>query len=435
MLVVMLFLCMSFTAGAHTMVEGLTGTAFNLTAKSGYITTGDGGSVYTWGYANGAGLMQYPGPTLILNQNDVITVTLSNELSVPVSIVFPGQSGVVATGGSDGVLTKEAATGQTVTYTFTASQPGTYLYHSGTRPDIQIEMGLVGAIVVRPSGYDPMMAQAYGHMDSMYNHDYLFLLTEMDPRIHRAVQTGGIAALDNTDYMSNYFPVLWFINGRNAPDTMQEPNVAWLPHQPYNSMPMAHPGDKVLMRVIGAGRDLHPFHFHGNHARVIARNGRLLESTPGVGADLSHEVFTIQSAPGETVDAIWQWTGEGLGWDAYGTDPLTHQHSCNGIAVDNPTPQSAGFDATTGEYCPDHGKAFPVTLPDSKDSTFGAMYSGSPFLGSMGSLPPGEGGMNPWAGFGYMWHSHTEKELTNNDIFPGGMMTMMIVVPPGTPLM
>jgi len=27
----------------------------------------------------------------------------------------------------------------------------------------------------------------------------------------------------------------------------------------------------------------------------------------------------------------------------------------------------------------------------------------------------------------FMWHSHTERELVNNDIFPGGMMTMMIV--------
>jgi hypothetical protein len=31
-----------------------------------------------------------------------------------------------------------------------------------------------------------------------------------------------------------------------------------------------------------------------------------------------------------------------------------------------------------------------------------------------------------------MWHSHTERELTNFDIFPGGMMTMLFVVPPGT---
>ncbi len=33
-----------------------------------------------------------------------------------------------------------------------------------------------------------------------------------------------------------------------------------------------------------------------------------------------------------------------------------------------------------------------------------------------------------------MWHSHAEKELTNFDIFPGGMMSMMVVEPPGTPI-
>jgi hypothetical protein len=33
-----------------------------------------------------------------------------------------------------------------------------------------------------------------------------------------------------------------------------------------------------------------------------------------------------------------------------------------------------------------------------------------------------------------MWHSHTEKELTNFDVFPGGMMTMLIIEPPGVPI-
>jgi FtsP/CotA-like multicopper oxidase with cupredoxin domain len=45
-------------------------------------------------------------------------------------------------------------------------------------------------------------------------------------------------------------------------------------------------------------------------------------------------------------------------------------------------------------------------------------------------LPPGQGGLNPSAGYTYMWHSHTEKEITNFDVFPGGMMTMLIVEAP-----
>jgi hypothetical protein len=75
-----------------------------------------------------------------------------------------------------------------------------------------------------------------------------------------------------------------------------------------------------------------------------------------------------------------------------------------------------------------------VLLPGDQELTFGGMYSGSPFLGTLGSLPPGEGGLNPNAGFVFMWHSHTEKEMTNWDIFPGGMMTMLIIEPPGVPI-
>jgi hypothetical protein len=31
-----------------------------------------------------------------------------------------------------------------------------------------------------------------------------------------------------------------------------------------------------------------------------------------------------------------------------------------------------------------------------------------------------------------MWHSHSEKEIVNGDIFPGGMMTMMMIMTPVT---
>jgi hypothetical protein len=34
----------------------------------------------------------------------------------------------------------------------------------------------------------------------------------------------------------------------------------------------------------------------------------------------------------------------------------------------------------------------------------------------------------------FMWHSHTEKEIVNWDIFPGGMMTMLIVMPTSIPI-
>jgi manganese oxidase len=419
--------------GAWAMVDGITGPTFNLTAKADYITAGDGGSLLAWGYAADnagpfPGVMQHPGPTLIVDQGDTVTVNLKNTLPMPVSIVFPGQSGVTAVGGGAGFLTQEvpADNGATVvTYTFTASQPGTYLYHSGTRPDLQVEMGLMGAIIVRPAGFDEATNRtAYGHPGSAYDHEYLFLLTEMDEKVHQQVALNQATAKPPWTSVdsSTFSPVYWFINGRAAPDTMFADHAPWLPTQPYGAMARMHPGERLLMRVIGGGRDLHPFHHHGNNAWTIARDGRLLESTPGAGPDIAVSDYTIKVVPGSTYDAIFEWTGKGLGWDIYGTVAF-NPHTC----VDG---NGDGFDDATREWCADHNKPLPVILPNQQDLTFGGHWSGSPYLGVFGALPPGQGGLNPNAGYFHMWHSHTEKEIANNDIFPGGMMTMVIVEPP-----
>jgi FtsP/CotA-like multicopper oxidase with cupredoxin domain len=317
--------------------------------------------------------------------------------------VFPGHEGVTAAGGAPGLLTREApGGGGTVTYTFKASKPGTYLYQSGTRPALQVEMGLLGALIVRPA--TSPASQAYGHAGTAFDREYLLLLTEMDPEIHDQVAGGNL-----NPKTSNYFPVNWFINGRTAPDTMLDDGVAWLPTQPYGSMVMMHPGEKVLMRLINAGRDLHPFHTHGNNFTVIARDGRVLESAPGAGPDLAYSDFTLKAVPGATYDAIFEWTGKNLGWDIYGhqeSDPLQ-----------------------PNEWAPDHGKPFPVLLPALQELTSGGNYSGSPFLGAFGSEPPSHVSVNPNGGYFFMWHSHAEKEIVNNDIFPGGMMTMLVIDP------
>ncbi|MEZ5476944.1 MAG: multicopper oxidase domain-containing protein [Thiolinea sp.] len=75
-----------------------------------------------------------------------------------------------------------------VSYTFTATHAGTYHYHSGTNPGLQVEMGLTGAMIVRPA----TAGQAYEHAaDSAYDYEELFFLTEMDPLIHNEVEFHG----------------------------------------------------------------------------------------------------------------------------------------------------------------------------------------------------------------------------------------------------
>jgi FtsP/CotA-like multicopper oxidase with cupredoxin domain len=417
------------TVRSEAAITGITGTTFNLTAKETLISLADGASLRSWGYANGTGPAQLPGPTLKVNQNATITINLTNQLTVPVSLVFPGQSNVTAVQVTaptqDGLLTKEAKPGGTVRYTFTVSQPGTFTYHSGTNPDLQVEMGLSGAIIVRPTGYitgNHATYKAYGHAGTAYDREFLLVLSEMDWNIHYLVDTAQTANVDNT----SWWPVYWFINGRTAPDTMLGNNVPWLPSQPYSFLPRFYPGERVLLRIIGGGRDHHPFHTHGNHCRIIARDGRLLTSDPAnplLGADLATNEFTVTSVPGGTADCIFQWTGAGLGWDFYGHapgDPLATNECPGGPAPGNP-------------LC-DHGKPFPVLTPSVYDIVPGMVYSGSPFLGAFGFLPPGQGMNNMTGGFFFMWHSHNEAEIVNFNIFPGGMLTMVLVDHPSVPI-
>ena len=246
--------------------------------------------------------------------------------------------------------------------------------------------------------------------------------------MHLLMEFGLMNAVDNTAYR----PMLWFVNGRPAPDSMAPDNVGWLPNQPYGAMAQVHPGEVALNRVIGGSRHGHPFHQHGNHVRIIARDGRLLSTNPGSGADLSTEDFTNKAHPGATFDTLWSWTGEKLGWDIYGSQKDGHSNNPNYCT--NNDSDNDGFHDETSEYCLDHGKPFPVILPELQDLTFGGFYSGSPFLGVSGDLPPGEGGLNLNGGLFFMWHSHNAREQVNFDVPPGGMTTMMIVEPFGVPI-
>jgi len=429
---------------ALARVEGVSGSSFTLTAKADRITTPDGGSIYFWGFTSGAGRAQYPGPTLIVTEGQGVSITVVNDLPAQfnqrVSLAVGGLSGVVATCATSpcvqGPITMEAGQGGAVTYAFTASRAGTFLYNSASRPDLQVEMGLAGAMIVRPGtpgqAYDdPAPASTSGNpAGSQYDQEYLLFLSEMDSEIHDLVEQQGVQAVDDSGRLGYYFPNYWFINGRNAPDTMAEAGVGRLPTQPYSSLVRTHPGEKVLMRVVGGGHDMHPFHHHGQHARIIAVDGFPLETAaaaPGHSSfDLSHEVFTIPSLPGQTVDAILRWTGKGLGWDIYG-HKAGDGSSCTASGPER-------LDPTTNESCDDHLKPIPVILPEQLALKNGPFYSGSPFLGQVGLEAPGDGGLNANAGYTYMWHSHNEKEITNYDIFPGGMMTMLVVEPPGTPI-
>ena len=62
------------------------------------------------------------------------------------------------------------------------------------------------------------------------------------------------------------------------PDLMDANYAPEYPHQPYNGNPHMHPGELTFVRAIGQGRWQHPFHEHGNHVRILGRDGNLIVS-------------------------------------------------------------------------------------------------------------------------------------------------------------
>jgi hypothetical protein len=86
----------------------------------------------------------------------------------------------------------------------------------------------------------------------------------------------------------------------------------------------------------------------------------------------------------------------------------------------------------------DVGGGGPVTLPNPLILTNGNWYGGSPYLGPDATtratgpktnLLPSNTQANPGneRGWAFMWHSHNEREITTNNVFPGGMMMMLLV--------
>jgi hypothetical protein len=404
----------SAQASSHILCSTSTSpnAIFTLTAKSGYISMPDGNSVFTWSYSLGNGDFQFPGPVLCVNQGDNVTIVLNNDLPEATSLIFPGIENVQANGAPAQPefysstlfsLSKSAApvpqggsVGGTVTYTFLASNPGTYLYESGTDVGKQVQMGLYGALVVRPAGHPDWAysnnGQALGQFDP--STEFLMLLSEIDPNLHAAIELGR--PYDVTTLHPRY----WLINGRAFPDTIAPNKAAWLPYQPYSALMHITVTDPInggnqmpaLIRYLNAGSRNHPFHPHGQNGRLVARDATPLLDAGG--NDLSFETFSFSIGSGQTWDQLYHFDNQ--------------EH----------------FDETLNPI--------PVTIPQLQNLTFkdnATYYSGSPYMGQIGKLPVGTTSYNQCGEYYMVMHSHALYEVANYDTGFGGMLTLERIDP------
>ena len=89
-----------------------------------------------------------PGPVLRWREGDVVTLRVSNRLSVPSSIHRHGMIVPADMDGVPGLSFHGIAPGESYRYRFQVNQSGTYWYHSHCR--FQEQTGLYGAIVITP---------------------------------------------------------------------------------------------------------------------------------------------------------------------------------------------------------------------------------------------------------------------------------------------
>ena len=283
------------------------GAVYNLRAD---VTTKviDGATIPMWGFAlvsydleagpiPGDDIVIVPGPVITVPTDQGLTINLTNNLPVSISIVIPGQS-ITPTptynAGRVMSFTAEApANGGTVTYTWTGLKPGTYIYQSGTNPAVQIQMGLYGVVKK-----DFSIGQAYNNPNAAYNNEVTLLFSTIDPAIHQDVANGNYIGIPGalpptpTPRTStiDYWPRYFLINGE--------------PYSPV-TLPLSagNVNGKTLIRFLNAGLQTYVPTLLGSHISIIAEDGNL--------SPYPKEQYSLVLPAGKTIDAIFSPTTPG----------------------------------------------------------------------------------------------------------------------------
>lgn len=213
-----------------------------------------------------------PGPEIRVPAGDgTLSIHLQNRLLVATSLVIPGQPAAlapIAAANGDGddrlriraftteVPAADDSTFSDRTYTWdglnhAGLRAGTYLYQSGSHVQLQVHMGLAGAMV-----HDsPCPAGACAYPSVAYDIAKTLVFSEVDPVLHQ---------LRSPVNANNYAPRFFLVNGRPYPDNAQ-PVVT------------AAPGSWVLLRLLNAGIESHAPQLLGGYFRVVADDGNPLD--------------------------------------------------------------------------------------------------------------------------------------------------------------
>ena len=270
----------------------------DLYAMEGTTSMLGGAPINIWGFSSTgvAGSATAPGPLLVVNQGDTVSVTLHNQIAgQQVSLTFPGQPTTAFAAGSLSAAAEETGIGSAdpaKTYTFTASRAGTFIYEAGHTANgtRQVAMGLAGALVVRSSDGSAYGPPATGYPTTSYDDDAVVVLSEIDPALNAAPATFD---------MRKFAPAYRLINGKPFPST---------------DLISTDQGHTVLLRYANVGSQSHSMSLLGGDQTQVAQDGHAMNYAeaevamavePGATADT---LVTMPSGP-ESKVALFEAAG------------------------------------------------------------------------------------------------------------------------------
>jgi FtsP/CotA-like multicopper oxidase with cupredoxin domain len=147
-----------------------TGVAAKLTARHGVALAGDSGvrTIHlearetTWELAPGKTMRamayngQIPGPEIRAREGERLRIVLKNSLAEPTTIHWHGVDVPNAMDGVPGVTQKPVQPGETFVYEFEARPAGTRWYHTHFQEHRQMDLGLVGPLIIEPATPEPL---------------------------------------------------------------------------------------------------------------------------------------------------------------------------------------------------------------------------------------------------------------------------------------
>ncbi len=309
---------------------------FTLTAEEIEWELLPGTMVSAWAY-NG----QMPGPEIRVREGDRVRITLRNELPVGTTVHWHGVDVPPEMDGPVGLNQAAVEPGESFVYEFTATNPGSRMYHSHADPTTQIALGLYGPLIIEPR----MEAHAY-------DREYTYMLNEWDLELTPDVAM-GVAPRGPRDQLLRGGELgtdLFLMNGHA--------------HESISPIELAE-GERVLLRLMNLGNLPHAIHSHGHSFKIVATDGNPAPE----GMELIKD--TVLIGPGERYDLELSGDNPGV-WMFH---CHMENHAANGmmtlIQYDGtvPTGPVAGFFTLDGGVAPanaEHLHGAPASSLDSE---------------------------------------------------------------------